>query len=620
MNLNKKRIGIVALIVLIPLVIYWVTSQSNQSNETKIRPIPSFEQTFILTDESSIKTAFSDIVDNFYQEIKLVNNINLSDQEITDMLIKCKDFCWYNGYFNGITADVINDDIYLHIKYSDTYLYAKFDDIDTRHLALPQKYAENNNYINDILDEILTENMTDYEKELAIYDFLVSTLSELYDENTHDDNHYKNKKLLAKQKQKLLNTVDFVSSQDSKFASLFFIMMNKAGIRSMIIEGEHRFQRDDSHFKPHCWNVVQIEDRNYMVDIESAVLRSMSGETIEHMYLNFFDEHLENEYHYNRTKNPICNHTSYHYYFMNNKVVKNLEEIDAIVKKAIETNDFYKREGTCILPIDVYLDFDYSDDIDMKIRDEIKKSVQKYNQKDLYYCATQSTNAGVFTLYYCWILPNDPAHYQMEFGKIIGYDVDGNDYSKYGENFYHKHEGIPLDIIIPEEINGNTVTSIADGVFAGKNIRNVSMPDSIRHIGEHAFSNNILENITLSSSLKTIGDCAFYNNHLTEITFPDSICFMGNNCFQKNHLQGTIVLPKNLIRIEEGCFADNGIDDIKFSKNTREIGNGAFYNNEIDNLTIPSTIEVVEEGAFGENPLNNLTIENPNLTILKQNK
>jgi len=74
------------------------------------------------------------------------------------------------------------------------------------------------------------------------------------------------------------------------------------------------------------------------------------------------------------------------------------------------------------------------------------------------------------------------------------------------------------DIIIPEILDGQTVTGIADGpdnimygVFYSKGITSVQLPSTLEKIGKQAFIlNNYLTNVTIPSSVTTIGDWAFY--------------------------------------------------------------------------------------------------------------
>jgi len=77
----------------------------------------------------------------------------------------------------------------------------------------------------------------------------------------------------------------------------------------------------------------------------------------------------------------------------------------------------------------------------------------------------------------------------------------------------------PADLVIPETINGVTVTAIGDGAFAASNIISVTIPNSVTSIGDYAFITNNLTSVTFSDSVTVIGKNAFSNNKLFAMSF-----------------------------------------------------------------------------------------------------
>ena len=81
------------------------------------------------------------------------------------------------------------------------------------------------------------------------------------------------------------------------------------------------------------------------------------------------------------------------------------------------------------------------------------------------------------------------------------------------------------EVVIPEEIDGQTVTMIGDYVFYQREeLTSVVMPDTVTTIGEEAFYRcEDLRDIVLPVSLTTIGDRAFYDcDKLTLVVDRDS--------------------------------------------------------------------------------------------------
>jgi hypothetical protein len=67
-------------------------------------------------------------------------------------------------------------------------------------------------------------------------------------------------------------------------------------------------------------------------------------------------------------------------------------------------------------------------------------------------------------------------------------------------------------LVIPSEINGVPVVSIAADAFSGCNIEELVIPDTVVNIGDRAFCNcPALWSIRLGSKVAMIGEKAFFN-------------------------------------------------------------------------------------------------------------
>lgn len=80
-------------------------------------------------------------------------------------------------------------------------------------------------------------------------------------------------------------------------------------------------------------------------------------------------------------------------------------------------------------------------------------------------------------------------------------------------------------LVVPETINGYTVTEIASCGFSGTQITDVVIPTTVTRINDYAFSYNpILENVIIPYSVSAIEYCAFANcPELTYMFIPDSV-------------------------------------------------------------------------------------------------
>ena len=122
-----------------------------------------------------------------------------------------------------------------------------------------------------------------------------------------------------------------------------------------------------------------------------------------------------------------------------------------------------------------------------------------------------------------------------------------------GDGQIISYTGEVFDLIIPEKINGITVTGIASNTFSESNLSGVSFPDTLSEISEYAFENS--DNLLLADgkNIKTIGHNAFEScNSLTLIGFP-AVEIISNHAFVNCDSLSGISLP-NCREIDAGGF------------------------------------------------------------------
>ena len=189
-------------------------------------------------------------------------------------------------------------------------------------------------------------------------------------------------------------------------------------------------------------------------------------------------------------------------------------------------------------------------------------------------------------------------------------------------------------IIIPETLDGQTVTAIADkgwytGVFYNKGIVKVKLPSTITKIGKNAFNLNDLTAITIPQGVTIIGSGAFYINNLIKLSIPSSVTVIGNSAFGYNKINiltlseglteiglevfsgnqlSSVTIPSSVKTIGKGAFKQNKISELKLSDVLTEIGEEVFMNNRIISLIIPENIKSIGKSAFWGNCINELTL------------
>ena len=134
------------------------------------------------------------------------------------------------------------------------------------------------------------------------------------------------------------------------------------------------------------------------------------------------------------------------------------------------------------------------------------------------------------------------------------------DYYNNEENDSNK-PACPRDVVIPNSINGVSITQIGDKAFRLKEIESVVFPKSITTIRKGAFAEN-----------KLTGELDLSN---TVVTIIDGNAFSGDND-ENNNLITSVKFPNTLESIGSGAFSYNPIKKIDMSYTNVEIGFGAF--------------------------------------------
>ena len=146
-------------------------------------------------------------------------------------------------------------------------------------------------------------------------------------------------------------------------------------------------------------------------------------------------------------------------------------------------------------------------------------------------------------------------------------------------------------MIRPEEFTGNFL------------LESVTIPESVKHIGEHAFANcKNLSEVIISDNVFNI-DCGAFSNceSLGEIFIPNSVI---GGCENLNE----ITIPYGMINIGDGAFEEcKSLREVSIPDNVASIGDYAFWNcQSLNQITVWSNVTSIGYSAF--DGCKNLTI------------
>lgn len=204
-------------------------------------------------------------------------------------------------------------------------------------------------------------------------------------------------------------------------------------------------------------------------------------------------------------------------------------------------------------------------------------------------------------------------NFSFVFMSYDGFQIDGDTIVK-----YNKRGG---NVIIPQSVNGVTITNIASYAFYDLDIDSIFIPNTIVNIGDYAFSKNNIKYLEIPSSVTNLGEGAFMNNLIKKIDMSNNVV-LGNGCFNNNELdtknafflnsygelisyggkvKGNVVLDRDISVIGNKAFFDTGIISITLSDSIVSIGDYAFANNYLVDIYLPNSIKYISNSAFLNN-------------------
>lgn len=148
----------------------------------------------------------------------------------------------------------------------------------------------------DIISQIVKPGMTDYEKELAIHDYIVTHTQYDYDNflnNTVPEESYTAYGVLVKG-----------TGVCQGYAAAMHMLLNMAGINTIIVTGT---AKDGSSTQNHAWNIVEVGGRYYHVDATWDDPITQDGQGIlSHQYFNLNDNEMSKDHYWDRSVYPQC--------------------------------------------------------------------------------------------------------------------------------------------------------------------------------------------------------------------------------------------------------------------------------------------------------------------------
>ncbi len=201
----------------------------------------------------------------------------------------------------------------LSLEYRDFYIYQNLT--KAKNPSDYVKYQAIAEQINEFIAENTNEQMSDFEKEVVIFDYLVKNFT--YDESL--DNY-------------TINSM-FTTGKGicQAYAELFYLYASKMGLDVELITGDATFY-GALESRPHAWNLIKLDDDYYHVDATWGELVKLKNETlVDYSYFNLNDSQMSKTHHWKQEDYPKCTQNQYNYYIHKNLVASSEAELIEII-------------------------------------------------------------------------------------------------------------------------------------------------------------------------------------------------------------------------------------------------------------------------------------------------
>lgn len=229
---------------------------------------------------------------------------NTSNINIAKLAIKVANDTGYGGYISNVEYSVNNNTVYIHFNYKggrDVFL--------SKITAVKSK-------VENIVNSVIKSNMNDFQKELALHDYIVNSTS--YDYNnllkgTIPDDSFNAYGVF-------FNKVAVCEG----YAEAMYRLLNAAGVKTLMIIGQ-------GNNVDHAWNLVNVDGNYYHLDSTFDDPVSNSGDTLSYNYFNLSDNEISKDHTWDSSSYPRCTNTKANYYVVNNLVASNSKDFYNII-------------------------------------------------------------------------------------------------------------------------------------------------------------------------------------------------------------------------------------------------------------------------------------------------
>lgn len=246
-------------------------------------------------------------LEKFNQEKFDVSNYDFSLDDVSDLNHALIDYYPELYYMNGFYYEYIDQSV---VSLQLNYL----ENIE----SLKEKYEELRSKTDLIIASVVTDEMTDYEKEKALHDYLIETTR--YDE----ENQWPVESHTAYGA--LVNGVAVCDG----YAEAFDLLLKKVGIKSKLVYGSL-----DGEL--HAWNLVEIKGKEYFVDVTANDPTNNENNYMKYTFFNVPFDFMTNSHDFEADYSWV-NAIEENYFYKNDHYFDSIESVNNFIYNELSNN------------------------------------------------------------------------------------------------------------------------------------------------------------------------------------------------------------------------------------------------------------------------------------------
>lgn len=298
-----------------------VTASASPSNVQAMsaQAVPIYSNDSLYSQVVSTVSTATDLV------IKLQDSQNKDD--IVSNVLKDVAKAGYSGYISAIQYSCTDNILIITYNYKGgkAHFLTNINAVNAK--------------VNSIVNSVIKSGMSDYDKEIALHDYLVNNCvydyTNLVNNSVPDDSFTAYGALLKG------------TAVCEGYAEAMYRLLNKASVNSLIVTGT----ADNT---PHAWNLAYINGQYYQLDATFDDPVSSNGNVLSYNYFNITDAQISKDHSWNASDYPKCTSTSANYFVHNNLVANNKTDFYNIVKSGLQNKTAIIRVKTATYDPNTY--------------------------------------------------------------------------------------------------------------------------------------------------------------------------------------------------------------------------------------------------------------------------